>query len=340
MKILQVIDTLNIGGAERVFVDMCNILHENADAVTAFLLLENKGELASQLKVPVIQLNRKNKWSLKTMYRCSKILKDAAIIHCHLRHVYSYISFVNFIFRCKSKIVFHDHYGSIDVDKRIPFLLNTVFKPKYYIGVSDSLLQWSFDHLKISENNAFLLPNIIRKKKYNVLIEKDLNLILVSNIKPIKNNLFAVEIAKELRRKLLLVGKIQDEAYFTEIQNNLDEQICLNTAITDAQAVAKAAKMGLHTSKSETGPLVLIEYLAQGLPFLAYETGEVAKILKPHFPEFFIDNFELEQWKARIDIIAAKKPDEDRMDAIFEQFFGEKQYHQKLINIYKCISDY
>ena len=336
-RVLQIIDTLGIGGAERVFVDMCNILKENNQDISALLLLENNGELASELKVPIVQLNRKSKWSVISMYICSLILKKYDIIHCHSRHIYKYIALVNLVFRTNSKIVFQDHYGSIDIDKSIPFLFDTLFKPKYYIGVSNTLTQWAITALKIKQDNVFLLQNIIKRRSYNAT-QMNLDFILVSNIKPIKNNLFAIELCKSLDASLLLIGKSQDNDYFKEITSELNDKIRIDSTVSDAQAIMSTAKIGLHTSKSETGPLVLIEYLAQGLPFLAYETGEVAKMLKPHFPEYFIDNFDVEKWKQQLEVIRNSEPDTAKMKAVFEQYFGEKQYYDKLQNIYLCIN--
>lgn len=337
MKILQVIDTLCVGGAERVFVDMCNILHENNHNVTALLLLTKNGELASQLQVPFIKLDRKNKWSICKMYRCYKIIKQYNIIHCHFRHVYKYISIVNLIFNCKSKIILQDHYGSIDIDEEIPFLLDSLLKPSYYIGVSNTLRNWSIKNLKIAEGNVFLLPNIVRRKTYGEANQNEVDFILVSNIKAIKNNLFAVELCQFLNKTLLLVGQIQDKEYYSRIQPKLDDKISISTLILDSQEICRKAKFGLHTSKSESGPLVLIEYLAQGLPFLSYETGEVAAILKPHFPEYFIDNFVMQEWQNKLDKIIKLEVDYSKMNTVFEHYFGEVQYYKKLENIYACI---
>jgi glycosyltransferase involved in cell wall biosynthesis len=97
--------------------------------------------------------------------------------------------------------------------------------------------------------------------------------------------------------------------------------------------------LGLHTSKSETGPLVLIEYLAQGLPFLAYDTGEVASILKPYFPEYFMDNFDIDKWEQRITKLLKENPDYDKMNFVFEKHFGKEQYFEKLNAIYTCIKN-
>lgn len=338
MKILQVIDTLNVGGAERVFVDICTILKENGQDVSALILLEDKGSLAKELKVPIIDFSRPHKWDIHVMYKCSQILRKYDIVHCHLRHVYRYISLVNLLFKSPSKIIFQDHYGSIGVDTSIPFLFNSILKPTYYIGVSQSLTNWALHKIAVQQKNVFLLQNIIRKEEVASSTLQSTDLLLVSNIKPIKNNAFAVQLAKELKLSLLLVGSNQNEAYYDALQNEIDDEVIkIDQTVSKAQLIMKNARVGLHTSKSETGPLVLIEYLAQGLPFVAYKTGEVATMLQADFPEFFIDNFEIDQWKEKIQNLLENGFDRLKMEKVFEHHFGEKHYYTKLKNIYLCV---
>lgn len=341
MKILQVIDTLNVGGAERVFVDMCNILQENVHHITALLLLEDGGELASGLKVPLLHLRRKSKWSLKSMFNCSKIINEYDVVHCHNKHVFQYVKLVSLLSFSKRAIVLHDHSSFVATGKQL-FILKYILKPDFYIGTSGVINKHAIEKLNIKARRVFLLENIIRKS-FDFESKTKTDFILVSNIKSLKNNLFAVQLLEEFSQKSLkIVGKIQDKLYFNNLLDFIDSKNLKVEFLTDTnnpQNIIKNAKIGLHTSKSETGPLVLIEYLAQGVPFLAYETGEVAKILKPHFPEYFMDNFDLEQWKTKLDFILKNEPDAAKMNTVFEQYFGEKQYYSKLIAIYKCINN-
>ena len=98
-KILQVIDFLHVGGAERVCVTLSNLLFKAAHEV-AVLILVNDGELANSLdkNIPIIRLKRQHKYSLGTMYKCAKILRDYELIHVHMRHNYRYIQFIKKVF--------------------------------------------------------------------------------------------------------------------------------------------------------------------------------------------------------------------------------------------------
>ena len=110
MKVLQIIDTLNVGGAERIFVTISNLLEKNKIFINSLFLL-NEGVLKIQLNenIKTVELKRDNKWSLLKMYECSKVLKSYDLIHCHFKHVYVYIRLVSFIFNIKTPILFHSH---------------------------------------------------------------------------------------------------------------------------------------------------------------------------------------------------------------------------------------
>ena len=342
IKVLQVIDQLNVGGAEKVFVDLCNILKENNLNVSALFLLQG-GTFSKGLKsdIPIFELFRENKWNISSLFECSKIICRFDIVHCHFRHVYRYISLVKKIFKLDCEIILHDHYGSIDLDKKVPFLLDTFFNPKYYIGVSSTLVDWSRNCLMIAPSRTFLLENIvIKKEEVNNTIRKNFDLLLVSNIKPVKNNIFAVNVAEKCNSSLLIIGQNQNNEYNKQLIKSCNEariDCQIVDTVVNAQDVMNRVDFGLHTSKSETGPLVLIEYLAQGLPFLAYETGEVAKILKPYFPNYFIDNFDEEQWVNRIQKIKNEIIDKELMQEIFAKHFSSKDYYKKIMTIYLCI---
>ncbi len=339
IKILQIIDTLDVGGAEKIFINMLNLLSKNNYQITAFFIL-SKGKLSEDLddNISIIELFRNSKFNLKNLYQCYKIVRSYDILHCHSWHVYRYIKLVCFLFRVKSKIILQDHYGNLDSKSMERLIYKTILKPKYYIGVSSISLDWITNLIKIDKKNVFLLRNIIHKyeKKNFQNIKDKSGIVLVSNIKEIKNQLFAVKLLNNFEDQLSLIGIIQNKSYYQSILlENPKHKLISN--ITNVQEVLLEYKLGLHCSKKETGPLVLIEYLAQNLPFLSYETGEVSKILKPHFPEYFIDNFEIKEWEKRIHFLLNSKPDINKMNSIFDKYFSSENYFNELIKIYTCI---
>ena len=102
MKILQIIDTLDIGGAERILVNITNLLFKRGLDVSVLTTLTN-GPLAEDLN-PNIKINsvsRKRKYSIFSMYHLFCYVKSYDILHVHLWHNLKYVLFVKKNFSIK-----------------------------------------------------------------------------------------------------------------------------------------------------------------------------------------------------------------------------------------------
>ena len=78
--------------------------------------------------------------------------------------------------------------------------------------------------------------------------------------------------------------------------------------------------LALHPSFHESGPLNILEYMAHGLPFLSYNTGQSIKLIQQKFPEFIVNSFKIEEWICKLEIILNN---------------GRLYYNPSLINIFK-----
>lgn len=340
MLVLQVIDKLNVGGAERVCVDISNLLIDKKINV-AVLTITEKGELISSLnsKIKTYCLQRKSKFSLKTMKKMILILNEYDIAHIHMRHTYRYVKFASLFYKLSCKLILHDHFGSISVNKSIPLFMNNLFKPKFYIGVSNELVNWAKKKLKVSE--IYLLENIIVKKKYPKNQNK-FTVVHVSNIDPIKNQLFSIKLIEKTSYNLVIYGKIKDKNYYNHLKkyislNNLGKRVSFIHNENNIQKVLGNFKLGLMTSFSESGPLVLIEYLAQSLPFVAFKTGQVANVLSDELP-FFLDDFNLDVWLDKMEKVT--NYNSKNLTDYYYKFFNPSDYINKCIEIYKRIESY
>jgi glycosyltransferase involved in cell wall biosynthesis len=81
------------------------------------------------------------------------------------------------------------------------------------------------------------------------------------------------------RLQVLLVGDFCDPSVVSELDALIDElglRHCLVTVgpRSDVAELLLGADLGLLSSRSEAGPLALIEYLAAGLPFVVTDVGE------------------------------------------------------------------
>jgi glycosyltransferase involved in cell wall biosynthesis len=349
VSVVQVIDRLGVGGAERVMVNLSNLLHREGMQVTALALL-NAGPLATLLDktIEVVSLNRPYRFHLLTFIRAHKIFRKADIVHVHLKYNFVYASLVKFIFLGRYKIILQDHDNIANAT--IPFgLIYFLKRNGTFIGVTQSMINWACSNLSVAKKNCWLLPNIVVREEFlREFEEKKVRIVLVSNIKPEKNLMFAIELFAQLEDKLKdaeyhVVGQLADTDYYNELQNHLNtrgltKKVKWITDCADVQKLVYRYTLGLHTSQHESGPLVLLEYLAQQVPFVAYETGEVAKQLKKHFPNFFLDSLSYTEWVDRIcSIIKSSDNYRNSMLAVFDELYSEKKYINDCLSIYASV---
>lgn len=342
MKVLQVIDRLNIGGAERVMLNISQLLA--GEGVEVGVLLFNAGfplDKCIDNRAKIYVLNRSNKYSLQKLKKANSICSGYDIVHVHMRHCYTYVRLAQLLFGGKYKIILHDHYGDIEINKSIPTGWNTLFKPRYYIGVSNTLIDWAQHTLNVPANRTWLLANTVIPPINNVSIGNgNMNTILmVANIRQTKNIEFAVNLFKKLDYECTIYGNKTDEVYYSSIVQLIDgnPKIKIIQGISDVWREYNKYSMAVHCGVSETGPLVLLEYLAYGMPFIAYKTGEVAERIYKELPECFMDSFDTSGWVTRIHQIRQKNMG-DKLKAVFRNHFSPEKYIKQCLEIYSDVS--
>ncbi len=353
MKIAHVIDTLNIGGAERVLVTLCNIFHERKYEIDVLTIL-TPGKYADELLPGIKKYSLKRKWKFNPLklYKLSLILNRYDIVHVHMRYDLKYVFLAKLLFGFKAKIVSHDHYGDILIDSAIPKFSKYILRRVTYAAVSQDLIEWAVNRVGLPRESTFLLSNIVQIKGTSQIrsATKQDSILMVANIRPSKNIEFALEIMRSFNEKgkeytLDIVGQINDKVYYQKIlklidQYQLNEKVKLIHDCYDAQAIIPKYSLAIHTAKSESGPLVLIEYLGNSIPFVAFRTGRVVEQLENDLPEFINSSFELDVWTSSIIKLVEENKNglsEDlgaKMKAVFEKYYSEEKYFEDCVNIY------
>lgn len=348
MRILQVIDKLNIGGAERVCVDLTNILNKNNIDVDVLCLLD-KADLDEELhpEIQVVYLRRSNKYSLLKLIRLFRICREYDIVHLHSRHVLRYVGLLLLVipnFLIPFKVVFQDHYGRIDIDQSISSLLKLqLSKVDLYLGVSSTLLHW-YSKIFPEKNNHFLFSNIISKNTgFSRKIGhfgKDMDridMVMVGNFREQKNYEFAIELFSTLPDSftLTIYGNSVDLSYFRKIERMINEyglsnRISILSGIKSVQNELNSYNLALHCAESETGPLVAIEYLSNYLPFLMFDSGQVADQIRNDIPNLLMENYNLEDWKSKIFFLSKHYTStQSKMKTFFDDNYSEQEYFNR-----------
>ncbi|MAC63373.1 MAG: hypothetical protein CMP12_20470 [Zunongwangia sp.] len=295
MRILQIIDSLDSGGAERMAINYHNHLNELKDIESFLISTRKKGKLLSMVKFPekYYFLNRTKKGFFYSVLDLKKFLEDKniQIIHAHGTSIF----FVGFLKISKllygSKVVWHDHNGNSPNIKGLrKIILFKILKKIEKILVVSSY-QKNFYEINFKADFIQYLPNYSSvKKKYKESCEDDVfRIVLTANLRYPKNHLLALRALKILVKKgykihLTFIGRITNDDYFIDVKNfvvlnKLDDYVTFLGEVNNTEEHLHKFDLGILTSFYEGFPVSLIEYGIFGLPVVATDVGECSSII-------------------------------------------------------------
>ncbi len=348
MKVALLNDKLDAGGAEKVIVNMANLLQSNGVEVLVVLFLE-PAVLDNLInpKIPVVYLHRKGRFDIKSMLLLKKLVKEFDIVHVHSRYNLRYYMIAKWATGIvKPKTVFHEHIPVLKMDFFTKIILRSA---DAYLAVLQSMCNWAKEVVHLKATRVFYLPNTINPPIRIIPQQPAGNkIIMVGNVWHFKNQLFAIDLIKALPDEFTLdiYGAINNEGYHTQLlkkinEFKLSERIRIIQGVSDVYSVLGKYNLAIHTSQNETGPLVLLEYMYAGLPFLSYKTGDVVSNIRKKIPESILDSFDIEEWSNTVQ--ALSKDDNVRLNirkkmrSIIKEQYSEASYFKQLDGIYQVI---
>ena len=306
-QVLMCTDSLAVGGAERVAVDLANTLDRRTHRVT-FCATRSGGPLASRLAddVETLVLGRSATWDLPKLVRFARWVRERQIdvVHSHGRGTMRFVALARSLRLVNCRHVFHDHYNWLHVDRRAgPGLAVPLRTVDAYLGVDSRLCAWARDTAGVLDERVHLVRSGVDLSRFNGVVPADLRsmidaapdalvLVMVGNLRPQKDHptLFRAlsEMAphEQARLRVAVVGSTSADPEYHAGCVAMIERLGVGPSVHllgsrhDAPALIAGADAGLATSKNETGPLVVLEYMAGGVPFVATDTGEIAQAVR------------------------------------------------------------
>ena len=294
MRVLQIIDSLHAGGAERMAVNYANALVSKIE-FSGIVVTREEGILQSHLHPKVFYgfLNKKRTLDFAAIYQLKKIVIDRKIDILHAHGTSFFTAFLLKIFYFKIKIVFHEHYGSRSNQsffKNMPLLFCSLFFDKIFV-VTKELEKW---FLKKGFSKVVFFPNFaVFDKKEEVITRlsgnNDKRIICLANLKNPKNHQFLIRafhqsgIIKE-GWSLHLVGKDYKDQYSRDLLKQIDDlEISKNVYLYDAKSdiknILSQSTIGVLCSSFEGFPVTLLEYGLAKLPVISSNVGSCSEII-------------------------------------------------------------
>ncbi|WP_372744859.1 glycosyltransferase [Lutibacter sp.] len=297
LNVLQIIDSLNPGGAEMMAVNIANGLQE-IGVNSHICATRMEGSLKNNIdsNVGYLFLNKKSSIDIKALLRLRIYVNkhQISIIHAHSSSFF--VAILLKMVKPSVQIIWHDHYGNSELlPERKSFVLKICsYFFKSSIAVNELLLAWATKN--IHSKNKTYLANFARLNtdlKQETVLKgiKGKRIVCLANLRPQKDHLNLLHGFSNLVKgypdwTLHLIGADLNDFYSQEIKgfiehNDLQKAVFLYGNCNDTLNVLQQATIGVLSSKSEGLPVSLLEYGLVGIPVVATEVGDINKVVIP-----------------------------------------------------------
>jgi glycosyltransferase involved in cell wall biosynthesis len=305
MRIVQLIDSLEAGGAERMAVNYANVLVDEID-FSGLVATRKEGALLNQInpKVFYLFLNKKRKLDLRALFRLRSFVAKNKVTHIHAHSTSFFLAFLLKLIYPSIKLIWHYHYGN---NQKLPQKSMMIFKtvmPFFngVIAVNKNLRFWIENELK--PKNVIYMPNFPiqtneSEYKSELLGVEGKRIISLANLREDKNHFLLLNVAQKLKKSnpdwtFHLVGKDFEDDYANQIKQlikeyELEENVFLYGSKQDIENLLNQSAIAILTSKSEGLPVALLEYGLYKKAVVVTHVGEIPMIVKNGTNGFIVE---------------------------------------------------
>lgn len=293
MKVLQVINGLNIGGAEVLLTDYL-LYNKNKNDIQNDLciLYDTKTFLYKKLKdnnIKIYNLKSKNKYDIRIVFKLIKLIKQNKydIVHVHLFPAQYFCSLAS-LFTKDTKFIFTEHNS---FNRRRNYVIFRIFDYISYLPYAkivcvsnmtkNDLINWipSISNKALTIYNGIPLED---KKEDNIKYDLILVGSMRSNVKGIDILLKSIKIIEDHINKVAIVGDgiLKDE--LINLRNNLglENKVDFLGNRKDINNLLEQSKIFILPSRWEGLPVSILEAMSKAKPIIATKVGGIPEILE------------------------------------------------------------
>lgn len=293
MKILQVIPTLNVGGAETM---MCNLSCELAKMnheVIVVSFYKMSSSIVTKLyenNIKVIFLEKRAGFDISILFKLKKIIKEENpdILHTHL-HVLPYVWITSGNIRIVHTLHTIASKEQSGIGKKICEFIYKFSSKCIPVAISKNVKN-SFDNeyhenfsMRIIENGV-PIEKIIPKSDY--MLKERINCIHVGSFSKVKNHEIMIRSIKKLVDKNYDInlnfygtGELLDNIEKMVSEYQLEENIIFKGISSNIYTILNKYDIFMLPSKYEGVPMSLLEAMSAGLPCIASNVGGTKDII-------------------------------------------------------------
>lgn len=290
MKVLHVISSLEIGGAQRLLSDLLPIQKQQGIDVTLLVLKSEDNAFSKKVAeagVPIISLNVKSFRNPFLAFKVRSIIKGYDVVHAHLVHALYICSLA--ARGLKIKLIYTEH--STSNNRRGKAYVRSI--EKFIYGRYNKLIsisQQTQDALQVwlySNDERFVVINNGVDTKAFANIHKEVipkSLIMVSRFASSKDQETVIRAMTELYDDVTLrfVGDGENLEHCKKVANDIGvgNRVQFLGARSDVADLIAESYIGIQSSNWEGFGLTAVEIMACGKPVIATDVDGLKQVVE------------------------------------------------------------
>lgn len=290
MKLLHVISSLEIGGAQRLISDLLPIQKQQGLDVTLLVLRSEETDFTKKVRdagIPIISLNVKSFRNPMIAHKMRKIMKHYEVVHAHLVHSLYLCSLA--ARGLKVKLVYTEHLTSNN--RRGKWFIRPIEKIIYarytkLVGISqqtqDALQEWLQ-----SKDERFVVINNGVDTKHFVAIKRPVipkSLIMVSRFASSKDQETVIRAMETIDKDVILrfVGDGENLEHCKQVANDCSvaDRVQFLGSRSDVAELIAESYIGIQSSNWEGFGLTAVELMACGKPVIATNVEGLKQVVE------------------------------------------------------------
>lgn len=290
MKVLHIISSMEIGGAQRLLSDLLPIQKQQGIDVSLLVLKSENNAFSKKVAVagvPIISLNVKSFRNPFLAFKVRKVIRQYDVVHAHLVHALYICSLA--ARGLKTKMVYTEH--STSNNRRGKAYLRPIEKYIYVrydklISISQQTQDALQDWLQSNDGRFVVINNGVDTKAF-ANIHKEVipkSLIMVSRFASSKDQETVIRAMKELDDDVILrlVGDGENLEHCKQVAREwgVENRVQFLGARADVAELVAESYIGIQSSNWEGFGLTAVEIMAAGKPIIATDVDGLKQVVE------------------------------------------------------------
>ena len=291
--VLHIIDSLQMGGAERMSLNLCSALLDSGLDVHLCIARDATGpRLVPSFPERCFYLGKRSSFDFIAYFHLVRFAKKKKIriVHAHSSSIFAGVVLKLF---CSVRLIWHFHYGKLCETRAVWWQRLLGQCSDHFITVSEPLRGWVRGELGVESSRITNLPNFPDRAEFQCSVNASpdvTQIVAVGNArleKDYETLLRAVKLVSLTYPDwtLVIVGSISNEEYAKKLKD-----VCIELDITSRVSflgplsavlpILQQSAIGVISSQSEGLPVALLEYGIAGLPVVTTDVGECPAVVE------------------------------------------------------------